>query len=253
MASISISASLHRTCCSHRVTKKQRPQARTARSLGSKQATRAVTLNVEGQRGVGMSEQQEKPALATGGSNKANYKLEDGLETKHSVPKFIDERWKKGTWDLNMFVRDGKMDWDGLIEAEAKRRKIIELHPNTSTNEEPVLFRSSIIPWWAWLKRSYLPEAELLNGRAAMVGFFAAYIVEGLTGLDMVGQTGNFICKTVLFVTVTGIILFRRTEDFKNLRKLVDEATFYDKQWQASWKDQNAPNTGASENKVNKM
>jgi hypothetical protein len=90
-------------------------------------------------------------------------------------------------------------------------------------------------------------------GRAAMVGFFAAYIVEGLTGLDMVGQTGNFICKTVLFVTVTGIILFRRTEDFKNLRKLVDEATFYDKQWQASWKDQNAPNTGASENKVDKM
>jgi hypothetical protein len=117
MASISISASLHRTCGSHRVTKKQRPQARTARSLGSKQATRAVTLNVEGQRGVGMSEQQEKPALATGGSNKANDKLENGLETKHSVPKFIDERWKKGTWDLNMFVRDGKMDWDGLIEA----------------------------------------------------------------------------------------------------------------------------------------
>ena len=117
MASISISASLHRTCGSHRVTKKQRPQARTARSLGSKQPTHAVTLNVEGQRGVGMSEQQEKPALATGGSNKANDKSENGLETKHSVPKFIDERWKKGTWDLNMFVRDGKMDWDGLIEA----------------------------------------------------------------------------------------------------------------------------------------
>ncbi|KAL9338247.1 hypothetical protein Peur_070016 [Populus x canadensis] len=248
MASISISASLHRTCGSHRVTIKQRPQARTARSLGSKQATRAVTLNVEGQRGVDMSEQQEKPALATGGSNKANDKSENGLETKHSVPKFIDERWKKGTWDLNMFVRDGKMDWDGLIEAEARRRKIIELYPNTSTNEEPVLFRSSIIPWWAWLK-SFISSA----GRAAMVGFFAAYIVEGLTGLDMVGQTGNFICKTVLFLTVTGIILFRRTEDFKNLRKLVDEATFYDKQWQASWKDQNAPNTGASENKVDKM
>jgi hypothetical protein len=49
--------------------------------------------------------------------------------------------------------------------AEAKRRKIIELYPNTCTNEEPVLFRSSIIPWWAWLKRSYLPEAELLNGK----------------------------------------------------------------------------------------
>lgn len=100
-----------------------------------------------------------------------------------------------------------------------------------------------------YMSHSFISSA----GRAAMVGFFAAYIVEGLTGLDMVGQTGNFICKTVLFVTVTGIILFRRTEDFKNLRKLVDEATFYDKQWQASWKDQNAPNTGASENKVDKM
>ncbi|CAK7336910.1 unnamed protein product [Dovyalis caffra] len=253
MASISISASLHRACSSHHPINKQQPQARTARSLGSKLVTHVVTLNVEGQRGVGTAEQQEKPALYTDSPKKSNDQSENGLETEPPVPKFIDERWKKGTWDLNLFVRDGKMDWDGLIEAEAKRRKILELYPDASTNEDPVLFRSSIIPWWAWLKRSYLPEAELLNGRAAMVGFFAAYIVDGLTGVDMVGQTGNFICKAGLFVTVFGIILSRRIEDFKNLRKLVDEATFYDKQWQASWKDQNAPNTGASDKIMNKM
>ncbi|KAK9913934.1 hypothetical protein M0R45_037733 [Rubus argutus] len=102
-----------------------------------------------------------------------------------------------------------------------------------STNDDPVLFRSSIIPWWAWLMRSYLPEAELLNGRAAMVGFFMAYVVDSLTGVGVVGQTGNFICKAGLLVTVIGIILFRRTEDIDNLKKLADEATFYDKQWQA--------------------
>lgn len=80
-----------------------------------------------------------------------------------------------------------------------------------------------------------------------MVGFFAAYIVDGLTGLDMVGQTGNFVCKAALFVTIISIVLFRQTEDLKNLRNLIDEATFYDKQWQASWKEQDTANPGASD------
>lgn len=70
-----------------------------------------------------------------------------------------------------------------------------------------------------------------------------AYFVDGLTGLDVFGQTGNIICKAGLFVTVIGVILFRKTQDFDNLKKLVDEATYYDKQWQASWKDQN-PSSG---------
>lgn len=80
-----------------------------------------------------------------------------------------------------------------------------------------------------------------------MVGFFMSNVVDALTGLDMVGQTGNFLCKAGLFVTVISIIFFRRTEDFENLRKLADEATLYDKQWQASWQDQNVTNTGASD------
>lgn len=65
-----------------------------------------------------------------------------------------------------------------------------------------------------------------------------AYIVDALTGLDVVGQTGNFICKAGVFVTVA-IIVFRKKEDFKNLKNLADEATLYDKQWQSSWEDQN--------------
>lgn len=126
---------------------------------------------------------------------------------------------------------------------------------------------------------SHLPEAELLNGnstrtrapfgsvetdyvfgicnythihgtfcpgRAAMVGFFAAYFVDVLTRLDMVGQTGNFICKAGLFFTVVGIILFRRKEDLENIQKLAEEATFYDQQWQASWQDQDLGTAGTS-------
>lgn len=103
------------------------------------------------------------------------------------------------------------------------------------------MFRSSIIPWWPWLRRSYLPEAELLNGqnlsfsirnlqhpdfikrinvagRAAMVGFLMTYIVDALTGLDVVGQTGNLVCKAGVFLTVVGVILLRQSDDFNNLK-----------------------------------
>lgn len=71
-----------------------------------------------------------------------------------------------------------------------------------------------------------------------MVGFFMACVVDALTRLDVVGQTGSFIFKAGLFATVVGVILFRRTKDFDNLKKLADEATLYDKQWQSSWQDQ---------------
>lgn len=77
-----------------------------------------------------------------------------------------------------------------------------------------------------------------------MVGFFMGYIVDALTGLDVVGQTGNFICKAGAFVTVAGIILFRKNEDFQDLKNLADEATLYDKQWQASWQDQKPSGPG---------
>lgn len=45
-----------------------------------------------------------------------------------------------------------------VIDAEMARRKLLEDLPIPSTNEEPVLFDTSEIPWWAWIKRFHLPE-----------------------------------------------------------------------------------------------
>ncbi|GKV45508.1 hypothetical protein SLEP1_g52580 [Rubroshorea leprosula] len=96
---------------------------------------------------------------------------------------------------------------DRFNPSEAKRRKLLEVYPEASTNQEPLLFRTSIVPWWAWLKRSDLPEAELLNG---------------------------------LLVTVISVVVLRRTQDVQSLKKIADEeATLYDRQWKFSWEDQN--------------
>lgn len=51
-----------------------------------------------------------------------------------------------------------------MFESEARRRKWLENNPESSSNEDPVLFDTSIVPWWAWIKRYHLPEAEILNG-----------------------------------------------------------------------------------------
>nr|GMC80689.1 light-harvesting complex-like protein 3 isotype 2, chloroplastic [Ipomoea batatas]GMC87259.1 light-harvesting complex-like protein 3 isotype 2, chloroplastic [Ipomoea batatas] len=88
------------------------------------------------------------------------------------------------------------------------------------------------------MKRFHLPEAELLNGRAAMVGFFMAYVVDSLTGVGLVDQMGNFFCKTLLFIAVSGVLLIRKNEDIETLKKLFEETTFYDKQWQATWQEE---------------
>ncbi|KAJ4712632.1 Chlorophyll A-B binding family protein [Melia azedarach] len=154
------------------------------------------------------------------------------------VSKFEDPRWVNGTWDLKQFQKNGQTDWDAVIDAEARRRKWLENNPESSSNDDPVVFDTSIIPWWAWIKRYHLPEAELLNGRAAMIGFFMAYLVDSLTGVGLVDQMGNFFCKTLLFVAVVGVLLIRKNEDVENLKKLLEETTFYDKQWQATWQDE---------------
>nr|GMC80915.1 light-harvesting complex-like protein 3 isotype 2, chloroplastic [Ipomoea batatas] len=155
-----------------------------------------------------------------------------------AVSKFQDPRWVGGTWDLTQFQSDGKTHWDSVIDAEAKRRKWLEDNPESSSNEDPVVFDTSIIPWWVWMKRFHLPEAELLNGRAAMVGFFMAYVVDSLTGVGLVDQMGNFFCKTLLFIAVSGVLLIRKNEDIETLKKLFEETTFYDKQWQATWQEE---------------
>lgn len=155
-----------------------------------------------------------------------------------AVAKFVDPRWVGGTWDLKQFQRDGKTDWDTVIDAEVRRRKWLEDNPESSSNDDPIAFDTSIIPWWAWMKRFHLPEAELLNGRAAMIGFFMAYLVDSLTGVGLVDQMGNFFCKTLLFVAVVGVLVIRKNEDIETITKLVEESTFYDKQWQATWQDE---------------
>ncbi|GMJ12425.1 light-harvesting-like 3:2 [Hibiscus trionum] len=185
---------------------------------------------------------QEDPVLvkAVEGSSGPN-----GAATTAEIEvlsKFEDPRWIAGTWDLKQFEKNGSTDWDAVIDAEVRRRKWLQDNPETTSNDDLVVFDTSIVPWWAWMKRFHLPEAELLNGRAAMIGFFMAYLVDSLTGVGLVDQMGNFFCKTLLFVAVSGVLLIRKNEDLENIKKLIEETTFYDKQWQATWQDETTSN-----------
>lgn len=98
------------------------------------------------------------------------------------------------------------------------RRKMLEDTPIPSTNEDAVVFDTSEIPWWAWVRRFHLPEAEKLNGRAAMVGYFMALFVDQLTGVGLLDQQNSFFGKLLLHVAVFGI-LFIRTSSGEALRR----------------------------------
>ncbi|OWM88327.1 light-harvesting complex-like protein 3 isotype 2, chloroplastic [Punica granatum] len=188
---------------------------------------------------VSVAEEQPKAEAANGPVAAASASaVETEEEAAVVLNSFKDPRWVNGTWELKQFEKDGKTDWDAVIDAEARRRKWLEDNPESSSNDDPVVFDTSIIPWWAWMKRFHLPEAELLNGRAAMIGFFMAYFVDSLTGVGLVDQMGNFFCKTLLFIAVLGVLLIRKNEDIETLKKLIEETTFYDKQWQATWQDE---------------
>ena len=142
-----------------------------------------------------------------------------------------DDRWVKGRWDYNQFKNEkGETDWDAVLDAEVVRRKALEENPSPSMLEDPVEFDTSEVPWWVWVRRYHLPEAELVNGRAAMVGYFLGYVVDALTGHGLVDQTSGFLGKTLIFATVLGVIIVRNTDDIKKFQGLADEATFYDKQ-----------------------
>ena len=148
--------------------------------------------------------------------------------------KFRDFRWKNGRWDLSSASfknAAGEVDWDVVIDAEMARRKLLEDTPIPSTNEEPVLFDTSEIPWWAWVRRFHLPEAEKLNGRAAMMGYVLALFVDQLTGAGLLDQQNSFLGKVALHICVFAILIFRTSGDAEKYKNLVDEATFYDKQW----------------------
>ncbi|XP_050377219.1 light-harvesting complex-like protein 3 isotype 1, chloroplastic [Argentina anserina] len=205
--------------------------------------TRASAENGAGAAVVAV-EEEPKAAEPVAVKNESSNGPAAPAEEVKVVSLFEDARWVNGTWDLKQFEKSGKTDWDSVIDAEARRRKWLQDNPESSSNDNPVLFDTSIVPWWAWIKRYHLPEAELLNGRAAMVGFFSAYIVDSLTGVGLVDQMGNFVCKTLLFVAVGGVLLIRKNEDVEKLKKLLDETTFYDKQWQATWQDETPGNPG---------
>lgn len=177
------------------------------------------------------------PAASNGAAASAAAAVKAEAEAL-AVLRFRDSRWVNGTWDLSRFEKGGAVDWDAVIDAEARRRKWLEDYPEATNTDEAIVFDTSIIPWWAWMKRFHLPEAEKLNGRAAMVGFFMAYFVDSLTGVGLVDQMGNFFCKTLLFVAVAGVLLIRKNEDIDSLKKLIDETTFYDKQWQSTWQEE---------------
>ncbi|KZV54613.1 hypothetical protein F511_28984 [Dorcoceras hygrometricum] len=209
-----------------------------------------LLMVADGGSGVEATVQEDTPAsaeanLGSNGSPPAPA-TEVVADVAEGVKGFEDPRWVGGTWDLGQFAKDGKTDWDAVIDAEVKRRKWMTENPMSSNNENPIIFDTSVIPWWAWTKRFHLPEAELLNGRAAMIGFFMTYVVDSLTGLGLVDQMNNFFCKLLLFVAVAGVLLIRKNEDIETLKKLFEESTFYDKQWQATWQEES---TGSSEKK----
>lgn len=156
--------------------------------------------------------------------------------------KFSDPRWVKGTWDFAQFkAADGNTDWDAVIDAEAGRRRYLEAFPEPSLNEDEVKFDTSMVPLWAWVKRFHLPQAELINGRAAMIGYATGYFVDLLTHNGLVSQTDNFFGKTLMLLTFFGCAFVRNTKDLEGYKGLINEATFYDKQWNATWEGVERP------------
>ena len=151
-----------------------------------------------------------------------------------------DPRWVNGTWDLDQFKKaDGETDWDAVIDAEVVHRKALEDCP--AVYDEDGVFDTSIVPWWVWVKRFHLPEAEKINGRAAMVGYAFAYLIDAAGGAGLVDLHQSFLGKTAIFLTVAFCLTVRRLEDLDTLEVLADEATFYDKQWNATWEGEGAP------------
>lgn len=165
-----------------------------------------------------------------------------GFEAAAESSGFYDARWKDGRWDYSMFKGDdGETDWDAVIDAEVRRRRILEDKPETCRVDDMVVFDTNEIPWTAWVKRFHLPQAEMVNGRAAMLGFFAAYMIDLTTGVSIVDQCNSFLGKCAMGLTFAGIMLVRRVEDLENLKELAEEATFYDKQWSATWEGVERP------------
>lgn len=95
------------------------------------------------------------------------------------------------------------------------------------------LFKKKFIQFLTWESWCF----DVGPGRAAMLGYAAGYLVDGATGIGLVDQQNSFFGKLLLFITVVGVLAIRKNSDVDNLRNLAQESTYYDKQWQATWKD----------------
>lgn len=174
-----------------------------------------------------------KDASSATRGGKSEMKIVDGV--------FTDPRWVDGRWDTAQFQDiNGEVNWDSVIDAEMERRNMLEESPTPSVNDS-VNFDTSDIPWWAWVRRFHLPVAEKLNGRAAMLGYAAALVVEQFSGSGLLEQQNSFLGKLLLHITIFGVLLIREFGDVEKYRNLIDEAFFYDRQWNASWEGKVRP------------
>ncbi|GAB5370828.1 hypothetical protein AAMO2058_001526800 [Amorphochlora amoebiformis] len=123
--------------------------------------------------------------------------------------KFDDYRWKEGTWNIEEFQKEGKTNWDAIIDAEIARRKLVIDNALPTSASEDVVFNAAEIPWWAWVKRFHLPEAEKLNGRAAMIGYITALWVDQLTKIGIADQHNSLWGRLTVAATVVGIFYYR--------------------------------------------
>merc|ERR1719252_434908 len=72
-----------------------------------------------------------------------------------------------------------------------QRLQLLEEVPISSRNDDPVNFDTAMIPWWVWTRRFHMPEAEKANGRAAMIGYFSALLVDKLWGVGLIDQQSS--------------------------------------------------------------
>lgn len=117
MAAVAVTSFTHTAYSSHHLKKKQWPQAKCMK------ITNVMTPKVEAQTHLNVVEIKDRSSLLIDDNVKPTRKNEtqDSTGTESQVLRFSDERWKNGTWDLNMFVKNGKMDWDSVIVAGKQR------------------------------------------------------------------------------------------------------------------------------------
>lgn len=74
-----------------------------------------------------------------------------------------------------------------------------------------------------------------------MLGYAAALVVEQFSGSGLLEQQNSFLGKLLLHITVFAVLLIREFADVEKYKNLLDEAVFYDRQWNASWEGKVRP------------